>query len=92
MVHETVSSNRTPVASDLGPHPLSMSHKQRTQCLYGLNACSITLFEVYTYAGNTAMITISFHKTTVVPTKSHSDVIFCLQLLSKTLTSTPHLS
>ena len=30
--------------------------------------------------------------TTVVPTKSDSDVIFCLQLLSKTLTCTLHLS
>ena len=29
--------------------------------------------------------------TTVVPTKSDSVVIFCLQLLSKTLTCTPHL-
>ena len=29
---------------------------------------------------------------TVVPTKSDSDVIFCLQLLSKTLTCTLHLS
>ena len=28
---------------------------------------------------------------TVVPTKSDSDVIFCLQLLSKALTSTLHL-
>ena len=28
---------------------------------------------------------------TVVPTKSDSDVIFCLQLLSKTLTCTLHL-
>ena len=30
--------------------------------------------------------------TTVLPTKSDSDVIFCLQLLSKTLTRTLHLS
>ena len=30
--------------------------------------------------------------TTVVPTKSDSSVIFCLQLLSKTLTCTLHLS
>ena len=30
--------------------------------------------------------------TTVVPTKSDSDVIFCLRLLSKTLTCTLHLS
>ena len=30
--------------------------------------------------------------TTVVPTKSDSDVVFCLQLLSKTLTCTHHLS
>ena len=29
---------------------------------------------------------------TVVPTKSDSDVIFCLQLLSKILTCTLHLS
>ena len=29
---------------------------------------------------------------TVVPTKSDSDVIFCLQLLSKTLTCTLHLN
>ena len=29
---------------------------------------------------------------TVVPTKSDSDVILCLQLLSKTLTCTLHLS
>ena len=29
---------------------------------------------------------------TVVPTKSDSDVIFCLKLLSKTLTCTLHLS
>ena len=29
--------------------------------------------------------------TTVVPTKSDSDVVFCLQLLSKTSTCTPHL-
>ena len=29
---------------------------------------------------------------TAVPTKSDSDVIFCLQLLSKTLTCTLHLS
>ena len=29
---------------------------------------------------------------TVVPTKSDSDVIFCLQLLSETLTCTLHLS
>ena len=29
---------------------------------------------------------------TVVPTKSDSDVMFCLQLLSKTLTCTLHLS
>ena len=29
---------------------------------------------------------------TVVPTKSDSDVIFCLQMLSKTLTCTLHLS
>ena len=29
---------------------------------------------------------------TVVPSKSDSDVIFCLQLLSKTLTCTHHLS
>ena len=29
---------------------------------------------------------------TVVPTKSDSDVIFCLQLISKTLTCTLHLS
>ena len=32
------------------------------------------------------------HNTTVVPTKSDSDVMFCLQLLSKSLTSTVHLS
>ena len=31
-------------------------------------------------------------KTTVVPTNSDSDVRFCLQLLSKTLTCTLHLS
>ena len=31
-------------------------------------------------------------KCTVVPTKSDSDVIFCLQLLSKTLTCTLYLS
>ena len=30
--------------------------------------------------------------TTVVPTKSDSDTILCLQLLSKTLTRTLHLS
>ena len=30
--------------------------------------------------------------TTVVPAKSDSDVIFCLQLLSKTLACTLHLS
>ena len=64
------------MASDLGLHLLPMSHNQRTLCLYGLNECSITVFEVHTYAGNTAMITISFHKTTVVLTKSDSDVIF----------------
>ena len=29
---------------------------------------------------------------TVVRTKSDSDLMFCLHLLSKTLTSTPHLS
>ena len=29
---------------------------------------------------------------TVVPTKSDSDVVFCLQLLSETLTCTLHLS
>ena len=29
---------------------------------------------------------------TVVPTKSESDILFCLQLLSKTLTCTLHLS
>ena len=28
---------------------------------------------------------------TVLPTKNDSDVIFCLQLLSKTFTCTPHL-
>ena len=33
----------------------------------------------------------SKHLLTVVPTKSDSDVIFCLQLLSKTLTCTHHL-
>ena len=32
------------------------------------------------------------NKPTVVPTKSDSDVILCLQLLSKTLTCTCHLS
>ena len=32
-----------------------------------------------------------FNPTTVVPTESDSDVIFCLQLLSKMLTCTPHL-
>ena len=32
------------------------------------------------------------YKCTVVPTKSDSDVIFCLQLLSKILTCTLHLS
>ena len=31
-------------------------------------------------------------KITVVPTKSDSDEMFCLQLLSKTLTCTLHLS
>ena len=31
------------------------------------------------------------HPSTVVPTKSDSDVIFCLQLLSKILTCTLHL-
>ena len=31
------------------------------------------------------------HYITVVPTKSDSDVIFCLQSLSKTLTCTSHL-
>ena len=31
-------------------------------------------------------------KSTVVPTKSGSDIIFCLQLLSKTLTCIRHLS
>ena len=30
--------------------------------------------------------------TTVVPTKSDNDIIFCLQLFSKTLTCTPHSS
>ena len=30
--------------------------------------------------------------TTIVPTKSESDVIFCLQLLSKTFTCTSQLS
>ena len=30
--------------------------------------------------------------TTVLPAKSDSDVVFCLQLLSKTLTCTLHLS
>ena len=29
---------------------------------------------------------------TVLPAKSDSDVVFCLQLLSKTLTCTSHLS
>ena len=30
--------------------------------------------------------------TTVLPTKSDSDAVFCLQLLSKALTCSPHLS
>ena len=34
----------------------------------------------------------SFEEATVVPTKSDSDVILCLQLLSKTQTCTLHLS
>ena len=32
------------------------------------------------------------HLGIVVPTKSDSDIIFCLQLVSKTLTCTRHLS
>ena len=36
--------------------------------------------------------TMCCHVTTVVPAKSDSDVILCLQLLSKTLTCTLHLS
>ena len=43
------------------------------------------LYEIY-------LAIISCKITTVVPTKSDSDVLFCLQLLSKTLTCTHHLS
>ena len=38
------------------------------------------------------MITLANSVITVVPTKSDSDVIFCLQLLGKTLACTLHLS
>ena len=34
---------------------------------------------------------ILVYKATVVPTKSDSDIIFCLQLLSQIQTCTPHL-
>ena len=34
----------------------------------------------------------SAEATTVLPAKNESDVAFCLQVLSKTLTWTPHLS
>ena len=39
-----------------------------------------------------AMLQVNVCGVTVVPTKSDSDVILCLQLLSKTLTCTLHLS
>ena len=38
------------------------------------------------------LVECSLAATTVVPAKSDSDVVFCLQLLSKTLTCTLHLS
>ena len=38
------------------------------------------------------VFTLNIGTSTVVPTKSDSDVIFCLQLLSKTFTCAAHLS
>ena len=38
------------------------------------------------------MSVIEHHRDTVVPTKRDSDVIICLELLSKTLTCAFHLS
>ena len=37
------------------------------------------------------IVRVSLPRSTVAPTKSDSDVIFCLQLLGKTLTCTHHL-
>ena len=52
------------------------------------------MFNIYTsfvIVHNYVIILVN-KQITVVPTKSDSDVIFCLQLLSKTLTCTLHLS
>ena len=49
-----------------------------------------SLVEVHIFFSN---INKSFYRqATVVPTKSDTQVIFCLQLLSKTITFTLHLS
>ena len=51
-------------------------------------------YRIYAYLGRkvSPKISAQLQLGNVVPTKSDSDVIFCLQLLSKTLTSTLHLS
>ena len=38
------------------------------------------------------ILIVQMRLSTIVPTKSDSDVVFCLQLLSKTLTCTHHFS
>ena len=45
-----------------------------------------------TVMGDLYLACIYHQFTTVVPTKSESDVIFCLQLLIKTLSRTLHVS
>ena len=50
-------------------------------------ALRITLLYIYIWLN-----TSNESPSTVLPSKSDSDVIFCLQLLSKTLTFTLHLS
>ena len=50
------------------------------------------IMEVYGKYFQVGALLVILINATVVPTKNDSDVIFCLQLLSKTLTCTLHLS
>ena len=47
---------------------------------------------VYGAKADTSVLKVRAYLYTVVPTKCDSDIILCLQLLSKTLTCTLHLS
>ena len=63
---------------------------ERTDGLAKINTHNLIIH--FKKIGHKKKVTVSDLFATVVPTKSDSDVIFCLHLLSKTLTCTLHWS